>query len=435
MARGTKRSRVDKLRETLAELPVRGCVTLEEIRPVLAGTSYSRKTLERLAQILDDSDVDLLEPGGPRSSLGAFVLTSRATLPSRATRDGRTGDPVSAYVSDVSAIPPLDIDEEQFLGRLAELIRYRLERRVLELLRAHDSPRRVVQALGLADPYLEMLIEKIGKQARERRKSARESPRLQRDLHAVEERLRRRYREYLWIRRALVEPHLPLVVNFARKYTRFGVPLLDLVQDGNEGLMKAHEKYDWRKGCRFRTYAMWWVHQAILRGLCRGSRTVRIPHYINQRLRKVLRLQQESLQSGEGEMTFEDVAQSIDEPTESIERLRDAQRGIFSLDQPVGDSEDMVLADTLPETQEEPPSDPFYDEALRGRLDELLDQLPWREQEILRLRYGLADGESHSLEEISRIFNVSRERIRQLQVKALQTLKQPSQRNRLEGYL
>lgn len=428
MPRRPQNNRLAMLKELLDGPPPGGYLSLDMLRPLISGPPYSRRTLESLGQQMELADVDLIEEGGPRETLGAFVLTTREG------RQGRTGDPISAYVSDVSVIPPLDVDEEHFLGRLAELVRYRLERQVRPLLEVYPEAAKLTATLGLTDPYLEMLVEKIQKQSR-RRKAAPGNPRGSRATQAAIQRLRRRYREYLWMRRALVEPHLPLVVNFARRYTRFGVPLLDLVQDGNEGLMKAHEKYDWRKGCRFRTYAMWWVHQAILRGLCRGSRTVRIPHYINQRLRKVLRLQQQSLQTGEGERSFEDVAHSIDEPQESIERLRDAQRAIFSLDQPVGDSEDMVLADTLPETNEDPDPDPFFEAALRGRLEELLRQLPWREQEILRLRYGLADGETHSLEEISRIFNVSRERIRQLQVKALRTLQAPSHRHRLEGYL
>jgi RNA polymerase primary sigma factor len=261
---------------------------------------------------------------------------------------------------------------------------------------------------------------------------AQESPAaLRRRLQVVEQ----RQAEHEQAMRDLSGGNLRLVVSIAKKYRNRGMSFLDLIQEGNTGLMRAVEKYEYRRGYKFSTYATWWIRQAITRAIADQARTIRIPvHMIEQvtRLRRASKLLEQ--QNGR-EPTLEEMATFAQIPLEETRRVMRIARQPISLDRPIGDGEDSYFGDFIEDPSESGPTQMAAREMLREKIDFVLKTLTYREREIIKLRYGLGDGYTYTLEEVGRIFQVTRERVRQIEAKAVRKLQHPVRSRQLEGFL
>ncbi len=243
------------------------------------------------------------------------------------------------------------------------------------------------------------------------------------------------FSEYQQAKRELSEGNLRLVVSIAKKYRNRGLSFLDLIQEGNAGLMRAVDKFEYRRGFKFCTYATWWIRQAITRAVADQSRTIRIPVHMVETMSRVRTVSRQLLQELGREPTLEEVARRSETTIDEARRVLAMSRYPISLDRPVGNSEDSHFGDLLPDGEAENPALGAAQEMLRGRIDKVLKTLSYREREIIKLRYGLGDGYSYTLEEVGHIFKVTRERIRQIEAKAVRKLQQPSRSQELVGFL
>jgi RNA polymerase primary sigma factor len=234
---------------------------------------------------------------------------------------------------------------------------------------------------------------------------------------------------------SLVNSNLRLVVSLARRYVGRGMALLDLIQEGNVGLMRAVERFDYRRGFKFSTYATWWIRQSISRAIADQGRTIRMPIHVLDSVNKLTRLQREMTQLRGHAPTIEELAKELDLPVERVAELRRIAQDTVSLETPVGEDEDGTLGDLVEDVDSEMPADVATFASLQLQLAEALEGLSERERQVLVMRFGLADGKPRTLEEVGAYFNVTRERIRQLETKALAKLRHPDKSGRLQGFL
>ena len=247
--------------------------------------------------------------------------------------------------------------------------------------------------------------------------------------------VRRHFDEYEATKRQLSSGNLRLVVSIAKKYRNRGLSFLDLIQEGNTGLMRAVDKYEYRRGFKFSTYATWWIRQAITRAIADQARTIRIPVHMIDVLSKLRQAQKRLTQDLRREPTYEEIALATEVPLEEVRRVMDIGRHPVSLDRPVGEGEDSSFGEFIQGSEDDNPVKAAASGILRSKIDELLKTLTFREREIIRLRYGLVDGYSYTLEECGRIFKVTRERVRQIEAKAVAKLQSPSRADRLSEFL
>jgi RNA polymerase primary sigma factor len=246
----------------------------------------------------------------------------------------------------------------------------------------------------------------------------------------------RLHREFEDVKRELSSGNLRLVVSIAKKYRNRGLSFLDLIQEGNTGLMRAVDKYEYRRGFKFSTYATWWIRQAITRAIADQARTIRIPVHMIDVLSKIRQLQNKMVQEMKREPTVAEIAQRSGFDLEDVKRVLDIGRCPVSLDRPVGEGEDVSFGEFIEDGHsDENPSRLANNLFLREKIENLLKTLTYREREIIRLRYGLGDGYTYTLEEVGRIFKVTRERVRQIEAKAFRKLQNPIRSQHLEGYL
>jgi len=299
-----------------------------------------------------------------------------------------TDDTIGLYLKEVSRVPLLTAEEEVELAQRIE--RGRMARE--ELARGNVSPRRRME--------LRRLIED-GWSAREH----------------------------------LITANSRLVISVAKKYMGRGVPFLDLIQEGNIGLIRATKKFDYRRGHKFSTYATWWIRQAVTRAIADQGRTIRVPVHMGDQINKLLRVQHQLTQRLGRDPSVEELADALEVPPKKVENMIQVARRPLSLETPTDDEEDSVLGDFIEDDEAAPPDDTATYNLLREHLGEVLNGLPPREVRILQLRYGLLDGQAYTLEEVGRKMGVTRERVRQIEAQALSRLRHPSIRRKLRDYL
>jgi RNA polymerase primary sigma factor len=299
-----------------------------------------------------------------------------------------TDDTIGLYLKEVSRVPLLTAEEEVELAQRIE--RGRIGRE--ELARGNASSRRRLE--------LRKLIED-GWAAREH----------------------------------LITANSRLVISVAKKYMGRGVPFLDLIQEGNIGLIRATKKFDYRRGHKFSTYATWWIRQAVTRAIADQGRTIRVPVHMGDQINKLLRVQHQLTQRLGREPSVEELANALEVPPKKVENMIQVARRPLSLETPTDDEEDSVLGDFIEDDEAAPPDEMATYNLLREHLTEVLNSLPPREVRILQLRYGLLDGQAYTLEEVGRKMGVTRERVRQIEAQALSRLRHPSIRRKLRDYL
>ena len=299
-----------------------------------------------------------------------------------------TDDTIGLYLKEVSRVPLLNAKEEVELAQRIESGRMARE----ELARGNISQRRRFE--------LRHLIED-GWAAREH----------------------------------LITANSRLVISVAKKYMGRGVPFLDLIQEGNIGLIRATKKFEYRRGHKFSTYATWWIRQAVTRAIADQGRTIRVPVHMGDQINKLLRIQHQLTQRLGRKPTVEELAETLEVPPKKVENMIQVARRPLSLELPTDDEEDSMLGDFIEDDEAPPPDDTATYNLLKEHLVSVLDSLPPREVRILQLRYGLLDGQSYTLEEVGRKMGVTRERVRQIEAQALSRLRHPSIKRRLRDYL
>jgi RNA polymerase primary sigma factor len=247
--------------------------------------------------------------------------------------------------------------------------------------------------------------------------------------------IEKRFADYEQAMRELSGGNLRLVVSIAKKYRNRGLSFLDLIQEGNTGLMRAVDKYEYRRGYKFSTYATWWIRQAITRAIADQARTIRIPVHMIETMSKLRKVSKQLLQEKGREPTLEETAEAADVSLEETRRVLKISRHPISLDRPVGESEDSYFGDFIEDNNTESPVNSATQEMLKDKIDDVLKTLTYREREIIKLRYGLGDGYTYTLEEVGRIFKVTRERVRQIEAKAVRKLQHPVRSRQLRGFL
>ena len=297
-------------------------------------------------------------------------------------------DTIGLYLKDVSRVPLLSADEEVQLAQRIEKGRISRE----ELARVNVTP--------------------------ERRQE-----------------LRRNIEDSWLARDHLITANSRLVISVAKKYMGRGVPFLDLIQEGNIGLIRATKKFDYRRGHKFSTYATWWIRQAVTRAIADQGRTIRVPVHMGDQINKLLRVQHQLIQQLGREPSVEELAKELDVPVKKVENMIQVARKPLSLETPTDDEDDSVLGDFVQDEQTPVPPDSAAYNLLREQLKKILGDLPWREVSILQLRYGLVDGQAYTLEEVGNKMGITRERVRQIEAQALSRLRQPSVQKALRDYL
>jgi RNA polymerase sigma factor, sigma-70 family len=279
----------------------------------------------------------------------------------------------------------------------------------------------IVQNIAVDDP-VRMYLKEIGKVPL---LSAEEEIKLAKRMEQGDE----------YAKKKLCEANLRLVVSIAKRYVGRGMLFLDLIQEGNIGLIKAVDKFDWRKGYKFSTYATWWIRQAITRSIADQARTIRIPVHMVETINKLMRIQRQLLQEYGRDVKPEEIAKEMDLTVEKVREILKIAQEPVSLETPIGEEEDSHLGDFIEDDKIASPSDAATFSMLKEQLMEVLGTLTDREQKVLKLRFGLEDGRARTLEEVGKEFDVTRERIRQIEAKALRKLRHPSRSKKLKDYL
>jgi RNA polymerase primary sigma factor len=384
----------EAMQPLLAKAEEHGFVTLDDLMEVFPEAEEDLSGLEDLFIKLSDAGIQVLY--GDESEDSSEVEEEKPEPEEKAEEanqstlsDIASDDTISLYLKEMARVPLLTAEQEVSLARTYE-----------EGRMAQDDLRRK-PGLSLDDMDALHLVVERGEGAR---------------AH-------------------LIKANTRLVVSIAKRYLGQGVPFLDLIQEGNLGLIKAVEKFDYRRGHRFSTYATWWIRQAITRALADQGRVIRLPVHLSDRIRKVYQIAQQLEQDWGRQPTPEEIADELSLPPQKVQWMLKVSQRPLSLEKPVGEEEDSELGSFIPDDEAPTPSDTAYHRLLQDKLDDILTSLTPREARILRLRFGLYDGRSYTLEEVGQKFGLTRERIRQIEHEALDRLRHPSRSRQLRDYL
>ena len=407
-----------QMADLLAKGRRKGHLSFGDLDPLLDRAEFFRSGYVRFIKELNEKRIKLVAGG---EGIASSKWRERAR-PSLSDPEAPSKDPTAVYFNDLSSYRLLTKEEEVLIARRIEFTR----RRFFETLKRYKIPRAALRH----ELNLDIFDESLGDSAaRRRRKAKAPEMRIPPQVMRV---VKRRYDEYLMAREELVERNLALVVYVAKDYMNKGISLQDLIQEGNTGLMRAVEKFDWRKGYRFKTYANFWIQQAMLRAIHNHSRTVRIPIYLRRKIKKIRDLE---ANAGGNETSLEKIGEQLGESAESVRKAMEAGKYILSLDEPINGDNTASSMDLIEDSKAPVVAEHMDLESLRQDLDRVLSSLDKREEQILRMRFGLDRGQPKTLEEVSRVFNLSKERIRQIQEEALRKLQLPEKSRPLVAYL
>ncbi len=389
MAENAVKQEKEKIRQLLAKGKEKGTLSYEEIMDSLSHTELSPEQIDDIYEQISAMGIKLVHAEEDKSELDDEELEV-ALLE---TED----DGLSVSVLD-EELPPDDLEEEVI-----------------------DLDLSVPEGVGIDDP-VRMYLKEIG---RVPLLSAEEEVRLAKRMEQGDEEAKKQ----------LAEANLRLVVSIAKRYVGRGMLFLDLIQEGNLGLIKAVEKFDYGKGFKFSTYATWWIRQAITRAIADQARTIRIPVHMVETINKLIRVSRQLLQELGRDPTPEEIAAAMEIPVERVREIQKVAQEPVSLETPIGEEEDSHLGDFIEDEDAPAPAEAASYILLKEQLESVLDTLTPREEKVLRLRFGLDDGRSRTLEEVGQEFGVTRERIRQIEAKALRKLRHPSRSRKLKDYL
>ena len=382
------------LKELLESGKAKGKLTTKEISDALEELDYDVEQVDKMYDLLEQNNIEIIEDMVTPVEEDFKDLGKGADLDVALAAEGISiDDPVKVYLKEIGRVPLLSADEEIALAT--------------RMNAKNDAEARIKAAEESGETIPEEEMAALKKTIKDGEKA----------------------------KQKLAEANLRLVVSIAKRYVGRGMQFLDLIQEGNLGLIKAVEKFDHTKGFKFSTYATWWIRQAISRAIADHARTIRIPVHMVETINRVSRANHELLQELGHEPSPEEIAHKLHLPLEKVEEVMRIGQEPISLETPVGEEDDSHLGDFIQDDEAEEPADAASYAMLREQLAGVLKTLTPREERVLRLRYGLTDGRMHTLEEVGEEFNVTRERIRQIEAKALRKLRHPSRSKVLKDFL
>ena len=400
-----------KFREKLKSLlelgkKKRNILEYQEISDFFRDMNLDEEKMEKVLDFLEANKVDVLRISDGDDEDDDIILDDEDEVEVEkidlSVPEGvSVEDPVRMYLKEIGKVPLLSADEE------------------IELAQTMEAGSVAVEKI----PLLKERLAETGDE-QEKEEIQAEIKALQLDVDRGSDAKKR-----------LAEANLRLVVSIAKRYVGRGMLFLDLIQEGNLGLIKAVEKFDYRKGYKFSTYATWWIRQAITRAIADQARTIRIPVHMVETINKLIRVSRQLLQELGREPTPEEIAEEMKMPVERVREILKISQEPVSLETPIGEEEDSHLGDFIKDDNVPVPADAATFTLLKEQLEEVLGTLTEREQKVLTLRFGLEDGRARTLEEVGKEFNVTRERIRQIEAKALRKLRHPSRSRKLKDYL
>ena len=407
------------IRELIETGKRNGKLTTKEINDAIEETGFDVEQIDKLYETLEGHNVEIVDE--PDADSDNFTLTEDSVdmFETALSAEGvAIDDPVKVYLKEIGRVPLLSGDEE---------IRLALD--ILDGNKAIEEKKEKFAKICEIEEDKELSNDEKRIWLTQTKDALPTEERI--ELRNLETAIRKGERA----KQRLSEANLRLVVSIAKRYVGRGMQFLDLIQEGNLGLIKAVEKFDHTKGFKFSTYATWWIRQAITRAIADQARTIRIPVHMVETINKVKKVSSQLLHQNGHDPTAEEIAAALDMPVDKVrEILRVAQEPV-SLETPIGEEEDSHLGDFIPDDDAPAPADAASHTLLKEQLSEVLKTLTPREEKVLRLRFGLEDGRSRTLEEVGKEFNVTRERIRQIEAKALRKLRHPSRSKKLKDFL
>jgi len=399
-----------KFQEKLVELLAIGkkkknILEYQEISDFFKEMNLDAERMELVLDYLDHNGIDVLRISEEDDEDDEIILTEEDDVEVEkidlSVPDGvSVEDPVRMYLKEIGKVPLLSAEEE------------------IELAQRMETGAVATEKIAILNERMADVDETEKEELKEEVKN------LQKDVDAGSDAKKR-----------LAEANLRLVVSIAKRYVGRGMLFLDLIQEGNLGLIKAVEKFDYRKGYKFSTYATWWIRQAITRAIADQARTIRIPVHMVETINKLIRVSRQLLQELGREPSPEEIAEEMGMPVDRVREILKISQEPVSLETPIGEEEDSHLGDFIKDDNVPVPADAAAFTLLKEQLEEVLGTLTEREQKVLTLRFGLEDGRARTLEEVGKEFNVTRERIRQIEAKALRKLRHPSRSRKLKDYL